>query len=431
MTFSERDRTISVGISLEAVGFCLYVIRDAFAGAMKFYFASFHLDVLWFSPDFVAIACIVLFLKRSIVDNGSMLALLVFAQICISLAIGFFFLDSATALASSIKMIFPLFVGFCFADRNLADYPKSLAVVTGTLYLTLFGIFLSKYWSMPWVGFKYESFGATREAQRLWWSFAEQRLAGFAADSTMAAYFILVAFVMTSIRRSIPWCLVVGGISIYAIRLTTNKTAMGVLVIYVVALLFVRALPDEKRLNTLRRLTIWSFASILVPIALILLLTGVDLAPGQRGFFFSIQDRINNSWQMPFVYLSQLMPIGIVTGCGVGCFNYPQQLFSNLRDLWVPVDNFYIGTYVMFGFPFVIFMWMVFRSMLIVTDVYKLSLVFVTNIFTITVLSYGPATGLLVIALGFSEVFSKRATALFQTGKREGVVPSDTRLSTG
>ncbi len=75
----------------------------------------------------------------------------------------------------------------------------------------------------------------------------------------------------------------------------------------------------------------------------------------------------------------------------------------------MPVDNFYIGTYLMFGLPFVAFMLMVIRATFAVTDVYKLSLIFVSNLFTITVLNYGPATGLLIIALGFSEVFSRRA----------------------
>jgi hypothetical protein len=53
-------------------------------------------------------------------------------------------------------------------------------------------------------------------------------------------------------------------------------------------------------------------------------------------------------------------------------------------------------------------MLMVFRATFSVTDIYKLSLIFVVNIFTITVLNYGPATGLLIIALCFSEVFSRR-----------------------
>ena len=86
------------------------------------------------------------------------------------------------------------------------------------------------------------------------------------------------------------------------------------------------------------------------------------------------------------------------------------QLFSPWASLWVPVDNFYIGTYLMFGLPFVGFMWMVFRAAFLITDVYKLCTIFTMNLFTITVLSYGPATGLLMIALGFSEVFSLNAS---------------------
>lgn len=418
VTASRQSESETGGFSLEAIVFSLYLIRDAFGGVMRYYSAKLHMDVLWFTPDLAAILCVALFLKRCIVDNRSVMALLVFVQICVSLAIGFFFLGSTTALFSSIKMMFPLFVGFCFCDAKLGDYRRMLQIVTVTFYITLGGVFLSKYWAMPWVGFKYESFGAVREAGRLWWSFAEQRLTGFAADSTMAAYFILIAFVLTSIRRSVIWCLVLGGISAYAIRLTTNKTTMGVLIIYLVCLLVVRALPEENRLPTLRKLTLSSFAAILIPIVLIVLFSGVDLSPGHKGFFYSLQDRINNSWQLPFVYLSQLMPIGIITGCGVGCFNYPQQLFSNLHGYWVPVDNFYIGTYVMFGLPFVVYMWMVFRATAGITDVYKLSIIFVMNIFTITVLSYGPATGLLVIALGFSEVFSKRMTGALQGPRR-------------
>jgi hypothetical protein len=64
----------------------------------------------------------------------------------------------------------------------------------------------------------------------------------------------------------------------------------------------------------------------------------------------------------------------------------------------------------MFGLPFVGFMWMVFRAAFLVTDVYKLCTILTMNLFTITVLSYGPATGLLMIALGFSEVFSLHAS---------------------
>ena len=239
----------------------------------------------------------------------------------------------------------------------------------------------------------------------------------------MAGFFILITFVLTSIRSSTIWCLVFGSLSMYAIRLTTSKTTMVVLGIYLLCLLIVRALPERMRFPAVRYLALWSFAAIFIPFILMLFLSGTNLTT-TSSFLFSMQDRINNSWQLPFSYLWQLMPIGLVTGCGLGCFNYPMQLFSPWASLWVPVDNFYIGTYLMFGLPFVGFMWMVFRAAFLITDIYKLCTIFTMNLFTITVLSYGPATGLLMIALAFSEVFSfKRRDRCTEMPRRAPACP--------
>jgi hypothetical protein len=403
---------ISIGFRLEAVALIVYMLRDAFGGAMRYYSSIYHVGALWFLPDAIAILCIGQFVMHCIARNRSILAALVLLQITLSLALGYVMLGTFNALSSSFKMMLPVFVGFCFCDANLGSYKRLLTVIALIFYASVGGVLLSKYWTAPWVGFKYESFGAVREAGRLWWSSAEQRLSGFAADNTMAAFFILITFVITSVRKSVFWCITLGSIAIYAIKLTTSKTTMLVLVLYLLLLLFVRMLPERSRFPALRTIALSSFAAIFVPAILIILVSGSTV--GNKDLLFSMMDRINNSWQLPFVYLSQLMPIGIVTGCGVGCFNYPQQLFSNLADYWVPVDNFYIGTYLMFGLPFVAFMWMVFRSSFLVTDVYKLSLIFAVNLFTITVLNYGPATGLLMIAVSFSEVFSQRSSRLNQ-----------------
>lgn len=404
---SSRRSIFIPAFSLEAIVLALYLIRDAFGGMMRYYSSIYHVDALWYFPDAVAILCIGQFIWRCIIQNKSVLASLVLLQIFLSLLLGYLMLGTFNALSSSFKMMLPVFVGFCFCDSNLGSYKKLLWVVAGTFYLSLVGVFLTKYFTMPWVGFKYESFGAVREAGRLWWAFSDQqRLMGFAADNTMAAFFILISFVMTSIRKSTFWCVLFGSIAIYAIRLTTSKTTMVVLGLYLVLLVIVRMLPEKMRFPAVRTIAVWSFAAILVPLVLILVFAGTTAS--SHSAMFSMLDRINNSWQLPFVYLSQLMPIGIFTGCGVGCFNYPQKLFSPLASYWVPVDNFYIGTYLMFGLPFAAFMLMVVRSTFAATDVYKLSLIFVVNLFTITVLNYGPATGLLIIALSFSEVFSRQ-----------------------
>jgi len=412
MVPSLRRLSIPLDFRLEAIAFIVYIIRDAFGGAIRYYTTTHHLGALWFLPDAIAMFCLVQFVMHCVIRNRSIIAAMVLLQIFLSLILGYFMLGTFSALSSSFKMMLPVFVGFTFCDSNLGDYKKMLTIVAAIFYVSLAGVLLSKYIKMPWVGFKYESFGAVREAGRLWWSQAEARLSGFAADNTMAAFFLLISFVMTSIRRSTLWCIVFGGIAIYAIKLTTSKTTMAVLLLYLVLLIGVRALPERARFPALRVIALSSFAAIFVPAILILLASGTTV--GRHDLMFSMMDRINNSWQLPFVYMSQLMPIGFITGCGVGCFNYPQQLFSNLASFWVPVDNFYIGTYLMFGVPFAIFMWMVFRASFLVTDVYKLSLIFAVNLFTITVLNYGPATGLLVIAMSFSEVFSQRSSRVLQ-----------------
>jgi hypothetical protein len=434
MVAPRHSPSLHFSFNLEAVALTLYIFRDAFGGAMRYYTSILHVGALWFLPDVVAILCIGLFVQRCIVRNRSIVAILVLLQIVLSLGIGYLFLGTVNALSSSFKMMLPVFVGFSFCDSNLGTYKKLLMILEGVFYASVIGVFLSKYTTMPWTGFKYESFGAVREAGRLWWAAAEQRLSGFAADNTMAAFFILVTFVLTSIRRSTLWCLITGSIAVYAIKLTTSKTTMLVLLLYMVLMLIVRSLPEQMKFPALRRIALSSFAAIFAPAILILLASGASV--GNKDLLFSMMDRINNSWQLPFVYMAELMPVGFITGCGAGCFNYPQQLFSNLVSYWVPVDNFYIGTYLMFGMPFVVFMWMVFRATFLVTDVYKLSLIFTVNLFTITVLNYGPSTGLLMIALSFSEVFSRRASVVLQVPSRRpglarGHLPEDGRLAIG
>ncbi|MBR0959243.1 hypothetical protein [Bradyrhizobium japonicum] len=406
-----RPKITLISLNIEAIALGVYLVRDAFGGVIRYYTSIYHVDTLWYLPDAVALLCLVQFFVHCILRNRSTLALLVLVQIMLSLVLGYFMMGTMNAAISSFKMMLPVFVGFCFCDSSLGSYRKLLSVIAVTFYLSVIGVFLTKFYLMPWVGYKYESFGAVREAGRLWWAYGgdDQRLMGFAADNTMAAFFILVSFAITSIRMSTTWCLLLGSIAIYAIKLTTSKTTMIVLVLYLVLLVFVRMLPEKSRFPAIRSIAQWSFVAIFVPFFMIVVASGTAAVP--HSTLFSIVDRINNSWQLPFVYMNQLMPIGLVTGCGAGCFNYPQKLFSPLAHFWVPVDNFYIGTYLMFGLPFVAFMVMVFRATFGATDVYKLTLLFVVNLFTITVLNYGPASGLLIIALSFSEVFSRRATS--------------------
>ncbi|CAN7489862.1 hypothetical protein LJR220_004446 [Bradyrhizobium sp. LjRoot220] len=398
-----------IGIwNVEALALLMYFYRDAFAGALRYYLSIVKLDALWFLPDLFAVMCILAFTQRYIITGRSLIAILTLLYIAFALYVGFVFLGYFAGMASSFKMIAPVFVGFCFCRRDFSQYKQLLALIHPIFFITIIGIFLSSRVQFPWVGFAYETLGATRQATRLWWTASEARLAGFAADSTMAAFFVFITFVFTSARKGMLWICIWAPVGLYAIKLTTSKTTLGVMIMYLVCLVIIRMLPERERFPMLRRMAALSFVSILVPVVLIVFFSGDGLTSISRGFF-SLQDRVNNSWQLPFVYMQDLMPMGFVTGCGLGCFNYPQQLFSNKLSYYVPVDNFYIGTYLMFGPIFVIFMIFAIAAVMKTKDIYKLSATIAMNLFTITVLAYGPASGLIMIGASFSQMFAKRS----------------------
>jgi hypothetical protein len=409
--------------NIEALALCLYFIRDACAGAMRYYAAVLHIDAIWFIPDIIAVLCIIAFAYRHAVKSPNIVAILTILYMIIALYIGYVFLETVNAAASAFKMIAPVFVGFCFCERNLKDYRLLLLFLHLIFYLSVAGVILSDRIHFPWVGYAYESFGATRQAGRLWWSAHEQRLAGFAADSTMAAYFILITYVVTSVRRSLIWCLLWAPVAVYAINLTTSKTSVGILFIYLVCLIFVRLIPERYRFFAVSRMALLSFLAVFAPIILMILFSGTNLAHTYKGLY-SLQDRINNSWQLPFIYMSNIMPFGFISGCGLGCFNYPQQLFSNKASYYVPVDNFYIGTYLMFGPLFAAFVGAVVLAIARTKDIYKLTVVTVMNLFTITVLSYGPASGLLMIGFAFSDVFGNAGKKV-RVGDAPTLAPGD------
>ena len=201
----QRPRITLISLNIEAIALGVYLVRDAFGGVMRYYTSILHLDralvrarrrlrcCAWSSSSCIAFRA-----------TAASWRLLVLVQIMLSLVLGYFMMGTANAAISAFKMMLPVFVGFCFCDANLGSYRKLLSVIAATFYLSIIGVLLTKFYPMPWVGFKYESFGAVREAGRLWWAYGgdDQRLMGFAADNTMAAFFILVSFAITSIRKS-------------------------------------------------------------------------------------------------------------------------------------------------------------------------------------------------------------------------------------
>jgi len=117
----KRRAVVPLAFRIEVIALALYFIRDAFGGAMRYYTSIFHVEALWFTPDAVSVFCVGLFIQRCIIQNRSVVAVLVLLQIVLSLIIGYFFLGSFNAMLSAFKMMIPVFAGFCFCDSDIGS----------------------------------------------------------------------------------------------------------------------------------------------------------------------------------------------------------------------------------------------------------------------------------------------------------------------
>ncbi|NWJ23870.1 hypothetical protein [Rhizobium sp. RM] len=273
---------------------------------------------------------------------------------------------------------------------------------------TIVGVLLNPHVDYPWLGQQYEVFGVTREATRLWWvPGGIIRYGGFAGDNTMASYFIVFLFTMLSRHHSFKINLFCLPFAFWAINTTTSKTALGVMVVAVGLYLLDYCIRNKAMSVALLRLSArLSFLCLLVPPLLMLLVGGMDLG-AVSGKLMSLEDRINNTWQEPFLIMADKAPFSMFTGCGLGCFTYPMY-YTSSRDLFIPLDNFYLATFLMMGFPILFFFYSMYRSTYYTTDISKLKMMTIFNIYAVTVQCYGPSFATLMVGYIFSDIFALR-----------------------
>lgn len=401
----QRTRTDDMAVFLLSIVFCVYATRDALTGSMRYMLGHLHLAGVWFVPDLLSFAALAYFTWTFAFRRQSAWAVLLTIMVFTSTIIGWLFMSSsAFALISSLKLFSPIYVGFCFAGHDVVKANWVRNYIYALVVASTIGLILSPYIDYPWVGMTIESFGQTRDVGRVWWAGGAMRYGGLAGDSTMAAYMCLFPLILIYRRLPkvifIPTAFAVG----YALQVSTSKTAIGcglLFAAYYVAVEIFRFKHEDMQFQ--RRIAQWSFVLIAIPFVLMLALGGVDLTRIDP-MLFSLQDRINNTWVFPFTYLADNFPIGLITGCGLGCFSYPM-VYTGLKDLLVPVDNFYVITYVMMGAPFALFVVGMFTATMKGDSRQKLTLMAVINVYVVTVQCYGPSTATIMIGYAFSDMF--------------------------
>ncbi|MEH3041698.1 MAG: hypothetical protein PGN21_16785 [Sphingomonas paucimobilis] len=390
---------------LLAVAFVSYGLRDAFTGPVRFFAAQYHLAFVWFIPDLMSFAAVGYFVWFMAIRRESAWGLLFSINVFISLIIGWIFMTAPpAALFSAVKMMSPIFLGFAFAGRSVTEVRWATHAFLILAILSGIGLLFSPYVDYPWTGMSVETFGQTKAVGRVWWSGGAMRYGGFAGDSTMAAYMTLFPFILVARQYPksliIPLMIPLG----YALYLSTNKTAMGCAAIFAAYYFTFEIFKVfDRELEVRKTLTRYSFLLVLVPFILMIGLSGVNLEKIDPALF-SMQDRINSTWVFPFIYLADVFPIGLITGCGLGCFVYPMD-YTALGFMRVPVDNFYVSTYIMLGFPFILFVIGAWLGVEKSDNREKLTMLFLMNIYAVTVQCYGPSTITIFFGYCFSDMF--------------------------
>lgn len=403
---AHADRETSpLALQLLVLAFSLYGIRDAFTGPVRFFAAQFKLQAVWFIPDAMSFVATGFFIWSFVFRRQSAWAVLFTLNIFTALILGWIFMSAPPpAVFSAIKMMVPIFLGFAFAGHSLNEVRAGRHLFLALSILSTIGLMLSPYIDYPWTGMTVETFGQTKAVGRVWWAGGAVRYGGFAGDSTMAAYMALFPFALVAKHYNQKLILALMIPIAYALYISTNKTAMGVAGLffaYHVAFQFTSL--RDRGLNIQQLLAKWSFALVMVPFALMILLSGVNLAEIDP-MLFSMQDRINNTWVFPFTYMADVFPIGLIAGCGLGCFVYPMD-YTALGYLRVPVDNFYVSTYIMLGFPFIIFVVGAWLGVQKTKQYDKLLLIFMINVYAVTVQCYGPSTTTIFVGYCISDMF--------------------------
>jgi hypothetical protein len=367
----------------------------------------YHISSLWFFPDVLAFLIFFYFCYKSVFINKSIPAVVLILNFFAAMIIGAIYMNqSSLAFTTGVKAVIPLFVGMAFFDSSMTEKRYCRVVLFTMLMMSTIGLLFAPHADYPWVGAEISNFGFEKTVGKLWWDGGVVRYGGFAGDSTMAAFMVIFPYFL--LHRHIPhWAnIALWPLLFYALDISTSKTASGVLgafVIYYVVTYFL--IPAARRLEFQRGVALSSYLLVLFPIFMIFIFGGMHMDADYPGLF-SLQDRIDNSWQKPFIYLSQTYPPGLITGCGLGCFSYPMT-YTEMAGYFVPVDNFYITTYLFLGLPFVLLLIAQVFSVRRVRDEAKLALILLLNIYTITVACYGPSFATIMAGYVFSGLFGK------------------------
>ncbi|MDY7562617.1 hypothetical protein QN382_22000 [Pseudomonas sp. 10B1] len=310
LTFNKSTLIIWVAISL--------IVSETLAGAMRYYFDQVGISPLLYLPK---IACLILFAAQLLTYKASRVLWVGLLMLLVSCALAMLHGASFTNVAFSLFGFSPLLFG-AVCSEHILHRKRLLGWVIGVcLILSLIGLLLDKYTTVPWKGYSYLVGNTELVGNTAWADDEFDRLAGFTrvsnALSIVIAIFSLYLAMFT--RSRILFC-IIAAVGFYAIVLTTSKAPAAAFALTL----------GVMALSRLR----WTSATLfvgLVAIGFLLPIIGVafdfdpnNITSGDRSLT-SLYDRLINTWPHVAQYL--YWQGWSLTGAGLGMFGSSQVLF--------------------------------------------------------------------------------------------------------
>jgi hypothetical protein len=256
---------------------------------------------------------------------------------------GLIYISDIRQIAFGFYGILPFFFGVISCGVFTNNFERLKPFILGCCLISIVGVFLSLYFTFPWVGFSYERFGVDIEGTREWSTFDISRIAGFSRTSYEAAYTILIFLIMLAAllkHKLLKISLVL--ISGIAITVTTSKT-----IILVYLLLIAYLITSAWRRFWIILSSILTVIMIALPISTLFVKYdfGITTDLWMRILLLSFEDRLINGWPDVFKLLSKHG--SFLLGRGVGGIGGAQNFFE--KTIKNPADNLFLYLYVTFG----------------------------------------------------------------------------------
>ncbi|UDF05044.1 hypothetical protein [Asticcacaulis sp. AND118] len=345
-----------IGLRLETIGTfvaLLVLLQYSNSGAIRYYLVSVGASALYNLPDLLAVLMVFIAIFMGIFTRTTQFdkrACFAFAGLLLmGVAIGYINTRSVVSVTVAFKMVSIFLFGYFYSNsvRNLSKYWIILLIAYGAQAAA---IYFDQFMEFPWKNFSFEVMGQARVASKQWWAGGQERIAGLSFENTATAFAMLgmhhLIFNRPGSNRLIN--LLMYGVTIYAIYLTTSKTALICAVVLAAKdfiILFMRK-PVQLAVTKYGANVLLALVIIIPLVSVTLITSAPDIA-----YLNSWYDRATRTWLAPLELMWNISPISFLTGMGLGMVDYPIG-YSAMRDSFISYDNFLLGTAMMFGVPF-------------------------------------------------------------------------------